>query len=42
MANEANKLQMLAQLASAQKDLHNQQVNEIAMKSSKGTMPAGW
>lgn len=42
MANEANKLQMLAQLASAQKDLHNQQVNEIAMKSSKGTMPSGW
>lgn len=42
MANEANKLQMLAQLASAQKDLHNQQVNEIAMKSSKGAMPSGW
>ena len=42
MQNEANKLQMLAQLASAQKDLHNQQVNEISMKSSKGPMPAGW
>lgn len=40
--NEANKLQMLAQLAQAQKDLHNQQVNEISMKSSRGAMPAGW
>lgn len=42
MANEANKLQMLAQLSSAQKDLHNQQVNEISMKSSKGQMPRGY
>ena len=42
MQNEANKLQMLALLASSQKDLHNQQVNEISMKSSKGTMPPGY
>jgi type IV secretion system protein VirB5 len=42
MQNEANKLQMLALLAQAQKDLHNQQVNEIGMKSLYGEMPAGW
>lgn len=42
MQNEANKLQMLAQLASAQRDLQIQQAREISMKSSKGGMPAGW
>lgn len=42
MQNEANKLEMLAQLASAQKDLQNQQAREISMKSSKGGMPSGW
>lgn len=42
MQNEANKLQMLAQLSSAQRDLQIQQAREISMKSSKGGMPAGW
>lgn len=42
MQNEANKLQMLAQLSSAQRELHDQQVRELGMKASKGPMPAGW
>lgn len=42
MQNEANKLQMLASLASAQRDLQIQQNKEISMKSSKGGMPSGW
>jgi type IV secretion system protein VirB5 len=42
MQNEANKLQMLQQLASAQRDLQVQQAREISMKSSKGDMPTGW
>jgi type IV secretion system protein VirB5 len=42
MQNEANKLQMLALLASAQRDLEIQQAREISMKSSKGGLPAGW
>ncbi|MDF0606782.1 P-type DNA transfer protein VirB5 [Neisseriaceae bacterium TC5R-5] len=42
MQNEANKLQMLQQLASAQRDLQIQQNKEISMKSSKGGMPSGW
>lgn len=42
MQNEANKLQMLASLASAQRDLQIQQNKEISMKSSKGGMPTGW
>lgn len=42
MQNEANKLQMLQQLASAQRDLQIQQDHEISMKSSKGGLPAGW
>lgn len=39
MQNEANKLQMLAQLASAQKDLQNQQAREIGMKALRGSPP---
>lgn len=42
MQNEANKLQMLQQLASAQRDLQIQQAREISMKSSKGGLPTGW
>lgn len=42
MQNEANKLQMLASLASAQRDLQIQQNKEISMKASKGGMPTGW
>jgi type IV secretion system protein VirB5 len=42
MQNEANKLQMLALLASAQRDLQIQQAREISMKSVQGPMPAGW
>jgi type IV secretion system protein VirB5 len=42
MQNEANKLQMLQQLASAQRDLQVQQAREISMKSSRGNRPAGW
>jgi len=42
MQNEANKLQMLSQLASAQRDLQSQQIREIRMKSSQGPMPEGW
>ena len=42
MQNEANKLAMLQQLASAQRDLQIQQAREISMKSSKGGLPAGW
>jgi type IV secretion system protein VirB5 len=39
MQNEANKLQLLAQLASAQRDLQNQQAREISMKALKGSPP---
>jgi len=42
MQNEANKLQMLSQLASAQRDLQDQQVREIRIKSLRGPMPEGW
>ena len=42
MQNEANKLQMLASLASAQRDLQIQQNKEISMKSTKGGLPTGW
>lgn len=42
MQNEANKLQTLQQLASAQRDLQVQQAREISMKSTKGVMPTGW
>lgn len=42
MQNEANKLQMLQQLASAQRDLQIQQNKEISMKSGKGGLPTGW
>jgi len=42
MQNEANKLMMLSQLASAQRDLQSQQIREIRMKSSQGPMPEGW
>lgn len=42
MQNEANKLQMLQQLASAQRDLQAQQAREISMKSIKVGLPAGW
>jgi len=42
MQNEANKLQMLSQLSSAQRDLQSQQIREIRMKSSQGPMPEGW
>lgn len=42
MQNEANKLQMLQQLAAAQRDLQVQQAREISMKSLKGGLPAGW
>ncbi|MDR2031365.1 MAG: P-type DNA transfer protein VirB5 [Azoarcus sp.] len=42
MQNEANKLQALALLMQSQRDLHNQQVREIRMKSTKGPMPAGY
>lgn len=39
LQNENIKLQMLSQLALAQKDLANQQATEIRMKSSKGIVP---
>lgn len=39
MQNEANKLQMLAQLALAQRDLQSQQAREISMKALKGSPP---
>ena len=42
MVNEANKLQMLAQLASAQRDLQAQQAVEIGMKASRGPLPEGY
>lgn len=42
MQNEANKLMMLQQLASAQRDLQIQQAREISMKSAKGGLPSGW
>lgn len=42
LQNEANKLQALQQLVSAQRDLQAQQAQEISMKSSKGGLPAGW
>ena len=39
MQNEANKLAMLQQLASAQRDLQQQQAREISMKALKGSPP---
>ncbi|MDD5365965.1 MAG: P-type DNA transfer protein VirB5 [Gallionellaceae bacterium] len=39
MQNEANKLQMLVQLASAQRDLQQQQAREISIKALKGSPP---
>lgn len=39
MQNEANKLQVLAQLASAQRDLQSQQAREISMKALNGSPP---
>ncbi|MCW8166983.1 P-type DNA transfer protein VirB5 [Verminephrobacter aporrectodeae subsp. tuberculatae] len=42
LQNEANKLTALQMLASAQRDLHTQQIIELRMKSSKGGLPAGW
>lgn len=40
MQNEANKLAMLQQLASAQRDLAMQQAAERRMKATRGDMPA--
>lgn len=40
MQNEANKLQMLAQLAQAQRDLGMQQAAERRMQATRGEMPA--
>ncbi|MEY3201039.1 MAG: hypothetical protein RIR70_589 [Pseudomonadota bacterium] len=42
LQNESIKLQMLAQLQQAQRDLAAQQAAEIGMKSSRGPMPKGW
>lgn len=42
MQNEANKLQMLQQLAAAQRDLQVQQSKEISMKSLRSGLPTGW
>ena len=42
MQNEANKLQMLQQLASAQRDLQLQRAREISMKADRVGLPAGW
>jgi type IV secretion system protein VirB5 len=42
MQNEANKLQALALLMAAQRDLQDQQAKEIRMNSGKGPMPKGW
>jgi type IV secretion system protein VirB5 len=42
MQNEANKLQALALLMQAQRDLQDQQAAEISMKASKRGLPAGW
>lgn len=39
MQNEANKLQTLAQLAQAQRDLQAQQAREISIKALKGNPP---
>lgn len=39
MQNEANKLAMLQQLASAQRDLQMQQAAERRMKATRGVMP---
>ena len=40
MQNETNKLAMLQQLASAQRDLAMQQAAERRMKATRGDMPA--
>lgn len=40
MQNEANKLAMLQQLASAQRDLQMQQAAERRMKATRGDMPS--
>ena len=42
LQNESIKLQMLAQLQQAQRDLAAQQAAEIGMKSGRGPMPKGW
>lgn len=39
MQNESNKLAMLGQLASAQRDLQNQQAREISIKALNGRPP---
>jgi type IV secretion system protein VirB5 len=40
--NDANKLAVMAQLQQSQRDIAYQQAREIAMKSTKGTLPTGW
>ncbi|WP_334190493.1 P-type DNA transfer protein VirB5 [Noviherbaspirillum sp.] len=42
MQNEANKLQMLHQLAQAQRDIAYQQAAEMRMNATSGEIPAGW
>lgn len=42
MQNEANKLQSMALLAQAQRDIQAQQSREIRMKSTRGGLPSGW
>lgn len=42
MQNEANKLQTLQLLASAQRDLQMQQAKEVSMKAGKGPVVNGW
>lgn len=42
IANEQAKLNVIAQMQQAQERIRQQQGREIIMKSTRGTMPAGW
>ena len=42
IANEQAKLTLLAQMAANEDRIREQQAKEIAMKATRGTMPAGW
>lgn len=42
IANEQAKLNVIAQMQQAQERIRQQQGREVIMKSTRGTMPAGW
>jgi type IV secretion system protein VirB5 len=42
MQNEQNKLNMMTYLAQAQRDIQQQQGNEIMIKATKAKLPTGW